>query len=56
MTKCAYKVAKITRGKEHVQVEVTVQGVANATDVGASGGFSPCKWVVQNALPAATYI
>ena len=56
MTKCAYKVAKITRGKEHVQVEVTFQGVANTTDVGASGGYSPCKWTIQNAMASATYV
>lgn len=41
-TKAAYTNAKIIRSKEYVQCETEFEAVANTTDVGASGGYSPC--------------
>lgn len=56
MTKCGYRTGEIDRGKDYVESTYAIKGIANTTDVGASGGFSPCKWTIQNALPAATYV
>ena len=55
MSKCGYKVAKVERGKDFVQVVVDYTALANSTDVGASGGFSPIKATLQNAKPSGTY-
>jgi hypothetical protein len=56
ITKGAYTAAVIERGQDYVQVTVDLNAQGNATDAGASGGFSNIKWVLQNAKPAATYI
>jgi hypothetical protein len=55
ITKGAYTVATIERGKDFVEVSVTVEGIANTTDAGSTGGYAPIKWVLQNALPSGTY-
>ena len=55
LTKCAFEVAKIDRSKDYVELDVTFRGLANATDVGASAGYSPIKIVVQNAISTAAY-
>ena len=56
MTKCAYTQAIIDRGKDFSVVEVTFTALGNTTDVGASAGYSPCKWTLQNQLAANTYV
>lgn len=55
MSKAQYKVANIKRGKRYVELEVDYKALANTTDVGASGGYSPIKAVVQNAVVSGTY-
>lgn len=54
-SKAAYTAAEIGRGKDYVEVGITYKGLANATDVGASAGYSPIKATVQNAIAASTY-
>jgi hypothetical protein len=56
MTKAAYTLGDIVRGNDYVETTVNIEPVANSTDVGASAGFSPVKAVLQNALPASTYV
>lgn len=55
LSQAAYTAATIERGKDWVEVAVTFTGVFNSTDVGASGGLSPVKVTLQNAVPAAVY-
>jgi hypothetical protein len=55
LTKGAYTVATIERGKDFVEVQVTVEGIGNTTDAGSTGGYAPIKWTLQNALPSGTY-
>lgn len=55
MTKPQYTVAAVKRGKSYIETEITFKPIANTTDVGASGGYSQCKWVVQNAVGAGIY-
>jgi len=55
MTKCSISAADITRGKDYVEIPITFTALANATDVGASGGYSPIKVTVQNAIASGTY-
>lgn len=51
----AWDTAKVKLDEEAVGYDVTWVGVGNTTNVGASGGFSPIKATIQNALPAGTY-
>jgi hypothetical protein len=55
ITKGAYTAAVIERGEDFVQVTIDLNGQSNTTDAGSSGGFSPIKWVLQNAKPSGTY-
>jgi hypothetical protein len=55
MTKAAYTAATVDRSKEFVQLSISYTAVFNSTDVGASGGYSPIKATLQNALPSGTY-
>jgi hypothetical protein len=55
ITKGAYTVATIERGKDFVEIQVTVEGIGNTTDAGSTGGFAPIKWTLQNALASGTY-
>jgi hypothetical protein len=55
LTKGAYTAAVIERGQDFVQVTVDLNAQANTTDDGASGGFAPIKWVLQNAKASGTY-
>lgn len=50
MAKVFYKVVAINRGDIAVKMDVDFTAVANTTNVGASGGFSPLMVTVQNAL------
>lgn len=55
LTKGAYVAAAIDRGSDFVQISVDINGQGNTTDAGASAGFSPIKWVLQNAKASGTY-
>jgi len=53
MTKGAYTLAVIERSKDFVEVMVDINAQGNTTDVGASAGYSPIKWVVKNAVTSS---
>jgi hypothetical protein len=55
LTKGAYTTAVIDRSKDFVEVNVDVAGIANSTDAGSTGGFSPIKWTLKNAVAASVY-
>jgi hypothetical protein len=55
ITKGAYTAAMIERGDDFVSVSIELNAQANTTDDGASGGFAPIKWVLQNAKASGTY-
>lgn len=57
MTKAAWYLAKVIRGKEYVQVEVEFHGQTNTTDAISSTGAvtSPIQVTLQNALATGTY-
>jgi hypothetical protein len=55
ITKGAYTAAVIERGQDFVQVTIDLNAQGNTTDDGASGGFAPIKWVLQNAKASGTY-
>jgi hypothetical protein len=55
ITKGAYTAAVIERGEDFVQVSIDLNGQANTTDAGSTGGYSPIKWVLQNAKASGTY-
>lgn len=55
MTKCAFTVAKIERGKDYIELNVNYKAIANTTDVGTSSGYSPIKVTLQNAKASGTY-
>lgn len=52
----AYDTSKIDRGNEAIGYSSTFKGIANSTNAGASGGVSPIKVTLQNAIPASTYL
>jgi hypothetical protein len=56
MTKCAFTVAKIERGKDYVELTVDFKGIANTADAGASAGYSPIKVTLKNAKASGTYV
>jgi hypothetical protein len=55
LTRGAYHAASIERGKDFVEINIELTGIANSTDAGSTGGYSPIKWVVQNAVTSGTY-
>jgi hypothetical protein len=55
ITKGAYTAAVIERGEDYVQVSIDLNGQANTTDAGSTGGYAPIKWVLQNAKASGTY-
>lgn len=55
ISKGAYTAAMIERGDDFVSVSIELNAQANTTDDGASGGFAPIKWVLQNAKASGTY-
>jgi hypothetical protein len=56
ITKGAYTASAYDRGDDFVKISVSLNGLGNSTDAGASGGFAPIKWVLQNAKASGTYI
>lgn len=55
MTKVVYTAADISRGKDYVELGITFNAKANATDIGASAGYSPIKCTIQNAITTGVY-
>lgn len=55
MTKVAYSGAEVSRGKDWIELSVSYEALANSTDVGGSGGYSPIKMTLQNAIASGTY-
>lgn len=55
ISKGAYTAAMIERGEDFVQVSIDLNGQSTTTDAGASGGYAPIKWVLQNAKASGTY-
>lgn len=52
----AFDTAKIDRGNEAVGYSSTFKGIGSSTNAGASGGVSPVKVTLQNAIAAGTYV
>jgi hypothetical protein len=44
-----------TYGKDYIEMPVTWEAIANTSDIGASGGYSPIKVTLTNAMPTGTY-
>jgi len=55
ISKGAYTTAAIERNADYVEITVDIEGIGNTTDVGASSGYAPVKFTLQNALPSGTY-
>ena len=55
LSKGAYVTGAIDRSADYVEVTVDIEGLGNTTDVGASGGYSPVKFTLQNAFPSGTF-
>jgi len=53
--KAAYKSAKYEAGKAAVAYDIDADAIANTTNAGASGGFSPVKVTLTNAITSGTY-
>jgi hypothetical protein len=51
----AWKTTKIDRGQAAVGYEVEWDAIANTTNAGASGGYSPVKITLNNAVTSGTY-
>ena len=47
--------AKIDRGKSYVTLSLTVEGLANTVDVGASAGYGPAKVQMRNTVATAIF-
>ena len=55
LTKGAYTATAIDRGGDFVKISCDINGQGNTTDAGATLGYSPIKWVLQNAKASGTY-
>jgi len=42
-------------GKDYIELPISFRAVANTTDIGASGGYSPIKATLTNAITSGTY-
>jgi hypothetical protein len=54
-TTATFTTVNRTYGQKWVQLDVAWQADANTTDVGASGGRSPIKATLRNAVASGTY-
>lgn len=52
----AFETAKPNFGKAAVAYDTTIAAVANTTNAGASGGYSPVKVTLTNAVAPQTYV
>ena len=55
VAKGAYTTGAIDRSADHVTVSVDFSAIANTTDAGATGGYAPIQWYLQNAVASGTY-
>lgn len=55
MSQVTYTVGAKAINGDQMQVDITFEADATSADAGASGGFSPIKITLQNALPANTF-
>lgn len=56
-TKAAYRTAKLNRGQDYVQLDVSYQGIANVTDATTAGtGYSPVKVTLKNSRATGVYL
>lgn len=55
LSKGAYVTGAIDRSAEYVEVAVDIEGLGDTTDAGATGGYSPVKFTLQNAFPSGTF-
>jgi len=55
MNSVTYTVGAKSMNNDQMMVDITFEANANSTDVGASGGLSPVKVTLQNALPSGSY-
>lgn len=55
VAKGAYTTGAIDRSADHVTVSVDFSAIANTTDAGATGGYAPIQWYLQNAVTSGTY-
>lgn len=55
MQTTAWDTSKINRGDEAVGYDTTFKALANTTNAGASGGYSPLKASIQNSVAGASY-
>ena len=55
LSKGAYTTAAIDRSGDHVAISVDFSSMATTTNAGSTGGYSPIKWSLQNAVVSGTY-
>lgn len=55
ISKGAYTTAVIDRSGDYVTVAVDFTAIANVTDAGATLGYAPIKWELENAVTSGTY-
>jgi hypothetical protein len=55
LSKGAYTTAAIDRSPDHVAVTVDISAIATTADAGATGGYAPIQWYLENAVPSGTY-
>lgn len=53
--KGAYTTGTIDRSGDHVAITVDISAIGNTSDAGATGGYAPIQWYLENAVPAGTY-
>lgn len=55
LSKGAYTTGVIDRSADHVTISVDISGIATTADAGATGGYAPIQWYLQNAVVSGTY-
>jgi Phage tail tube protein len=55
LSKGAYVTGAIERNADYVEITVDIEGLGNTTDVGATSGYSPVKFTLQNQLASGTF-
>lgn len=53
--KGAYTTGTIDRSGDHVAITVDISAIGNTSDAGATGGYAPIQWYLENAMPSGTY-
>ncbi|MGW1892145.1 phage tail tube protein [Streptomyces sp. NPDC002004] len=54
-TQVAFTEGTPSYGKEYIELPVSFTAIANTSDVGGSGGYSPVKATLTNAIASGTY-